>query len=220
MATPDQVLADAGQWVDAKVPYLWGGVTRFGADCSGFVKAVFAEVGVTIPGRTTSEQAQYGQPVQIGGAGDPFAYAQPGDVIFYGLGNASNAMQHEGIYAGGGQIINEPHTGAVASYAPAAGSASEPISAIRRYTTGTASATPASLTGYNPAGGLLGGDIAGAITKGVTAPIVAWIDGVAVRAALVVFGVAALIIGLARLVSHTDAGQAAEHTAEKTAVAA
>jgi peptidoglycan DL-endopeptidase CwlO len=80
-------------------PYVWGGASPAGFDCSGFVMYVYAQVGVSLP---HSSYAQYG-------AGSPVSRGdlQPGDLVFFdGLG-------HVGIYVGGGSFIHAPHTGDV-----------------------------------------------------------------------------------------------------------
>src|SRR4051812_12768745 len=78
-------------------PYVWGGASPSGFDCSGLVMYAFAQVGVSLP---HSSYAQYGM-------GSPVSrdQLQPGDVVFFdGLG-------HVGIYVGGGSFIHAPHTG-------------------------------------------------------------------------------------------------------------
>jgi peptidoglycan DL-endopeptidase CwlO len=80
-------------------PYVWGGASPPGFDCSGLVMYVYAQVGVSLP---HSSYAQYGMgsPVSRGDL-------QPGDLVFFdGLG-------HVGIYVGGGSFIHAPHTGDV-----------------------------------------------------------------------------------------------------------
>ena len=80
-------------------PYVWGGASPSGFDCSGFTMYVYAQVGVSLP---HSSYAQYGMGVPVARSD-----LQPGDLVFfYGLG-------HEGIYIGGGQYIHAPHTGDV-----------------------------------------------------------------------------------------------------------
>jgi cell wall-associated NlpC family hydrolase len=80
-------------------PYVWGGASPGGFDCSGFVQYVFGQVGVSLPHHAAS-QFGYGTPVSI-------SDLQPGDLVFFdGLG-------HVGIYIGGGQYIHAPHTGDV-----------------------------------------------------------------------------------------------------------
>ena len=80
-------------------PYVWGGASPSGFDCSGLVMYVFSQVGVSLP---HSSYAQYGM-------GSPVSrdQLQPGDLVFFdGLG-------HVGIYVGGGSFIHAPHTGDV-----------------------------------------------------------------------------------------------------------
>jgi cell wall-associated NlpC family hydrolase len=80
-------------------PYVWGGASPGGFDCSGFVMFVFAQVGVSLP-HHAADQFNYGTPV----SNDQL---EPGDLVFFdGLG-------HVGIYIGGGQFIHAPHTGDV-----------------------------------------------------------------------------------------------------------
>jgi len=81
------------------IPYVWGGSSPAGFDCSGFVMYVYAQMGVSLPHHAAS-QYSYGVPVSRGDL-------QPGDIVFFdGLG-------HNGIYIGGGQFVHSPHTGDV-----------------------------------------------------------------------------------------------------------
>jgi cell wall-associated NlpC family hydrolase len=83
------------------VPYVWGGSSPSGFDCSGFVMYVFAQVGISLPHYTV---AQWGYPNAVS---VPRNDLQPGDLVFFaGLG-------HVGIYVGNGQFIHAPHTGDV-----------------------------------------------------------------------------------------------------------
>lgn len=105
-------------------PYLWGGTTPAGFDCSGFVQYVFARRGVQLP-RTSEEQAVVGQPVTT------LADARPGDLLFFaGSDGTASAPGHVAIYVGGGQMIDAPYTGAVVRIEPILNAGA--IVAIRR----------------------------------------------------------------------------------------
>ncbi len=81
------------------IPYVWGGASPAGFDCSGFVMYVYAQVGVSLP-HYTGAQWNAGVPVSR-------SDLEPGDLVFFdGLG-------HVGLYIGGGQFIHAPETGDV-----------------------------------------------------------------------------------------------------------
>lgn len=80
-------------------PYLWGGTTPSGFDCSGFTQYVFKNAaGISLP-RTTYDQINVGVAVS-------YNNLQPGDLVFPHTG-------HVGIYIGGGQMIHAPSSGDV-----------------------------------------------------------------------------------------------------------
>ncbi len=87
------VLEVAARYVG--VPYVSGGSTPDGFDCSGFTSYVYAQLGISLP-RTSSAQRNVGQVVSR-------ADAQPGDLIW--------SPGHIGIYAGGNQMIDAPRPG-------------------------------------------------------------------------------------------------------------
>jgi len=81
------------------VPYVWGGSTPHGFDCSGLVMYAFAQVGISLP-HSSYAQFAMGTPVSIG-------QLEPGDLVFFA------GASHVGIYIGGGQFVHAPHTGDV-----------------------------------------------------------------------------------------------------------
>ena len=80
----------------AGTPYVYGGTTPSGFDCSGFTQYVFDQIGINLP-RTAEQQRQFATPVST---------PQPGDLVFFGA-----PAYHLGIYAGNGMMWDSPHTG-------------------------------------------------------------------------------------------------------------
>ncbi|QGX66383.1 peptidase [Bacillus sp. ms-22] len=83
--------------------YLWGGMSSFGYDCSGFAYSMYKACGYLLP-RDASDQAVRGTPVTA-------ADLEPGDLIFFANHNGKGAVRHVGIYAGDGLMLHSPKTG-------------------------------------------------------------------------------------------------------------
>ena len=92
------------------VPYVYGGASPSGFDCSGLAMYCYAQIGIGLSHGATDQQ-HASTPV-------PLNALQPGDLVFFG--NASYSY-HVGIYVGGGSMINAPHTGSVVSYGSISG---------------------------------------------------------------------------------------------------
>lgn len=85
------------------VPYIFGGSTPYGFDCSGYVQYVFAQAGISIP-RTADTQYEVGTPVSM-------PELIPGDLVFFET--YTYGASHVGIYVGDGNFIHASSSGGV-----------------------------------------------------------------------------------------------------------
>lgn len=88
------------------IPYLYGGTTPDGFDCSGYVRYVFDKFGITLKRVSRDQYASCGTEVER-------KDLQPGDLVFFGT---DGIVGHVGIYTGKGQMIHSPTTGKSISY--------------------------------------------------------------------------------------------------------
>ncbi len=92
--TAQQLRTATAQW--AGTPYVLGGTSRRGIDCSAFVQVLYRDVlGLPLP-RTTQRQAQAGRSV-------PVDEAQPGDLVFF---RPARKLRHVGVYLGEGEFAH------------------------------------------------------------------------------------------------------------------
>lgn len=97
-----RVIDEAMTWMGT--PYVWGGTSKSGVDCSGYVQAVFAKFGVNLP-RISFQQATYGKRLNQ-------SQAQPGDLYAEDNSPRNHGADHIAIYLGNGWIAEAPHPGA------------------------------------------------------------------------------------------------------------
>ncbi|KAI3345218.1 glycoside hydrolase [Clostridium botulinum] len=83
------------------IPYLWGGTTPDGFDCSGLMQYVFNSQGIEIP-RVSQDQQSFAEPINL-------SELKPGDLVF----NKSSNSTHVGLYIGDDKYLHAPHTGDV-----------------------------------------------------------------------------------------------------------
>lgn len=95
------------------IPYVWGGASPAGFDCSGLMQWIYGQNGIKIP-RTSREQ-------KAAGISIPLSQAQPGDLLLYtynGSPGNPGPDNHVGMYVGAGEMIDAPRPGRTVEYDP------------------------------------------------------------------------------------------------------
>ena len=103
----ERIVNLALQYANQGIPYVWGGTTPSGFDCSGLVQYVFAQNGISL-NRTTVGQEQNVATTDVSSVSDVVNNARPGDLLFWGQHGAS---YHVAIYIGNGQFVAAPQPG-------------------------------------------------------------------------------------------------------------
>jgi cell wall-associated NlpC family hydrolase len=91
-----------------RVPYVWGGTTPSGFDCSGLMQYSYAKIGINLP-RTSRTQFHAGAYIPP----NRLDLLEPGDMVFFGVGGDPDQIHHVGMYVGDGDFIHAPSTGDV-----------------------------------------------------------------------------------------------------------
>lgn len=91
------------------VPYVYGGESPSGYDCSGLVQAAYRAAGISLP-RTAQEQFDAGPHLPAS------AQLEPGDLVFFG--SSTSDVTHVGMVVRSGEMVDAPHTGTVVRTEP------------------------------------------------------------------------------------------------------
>ncbi|QSF40542.1 C40 family peptidase [Priestia megaterium] len=122
--TGDMIIAAGEQFLN--LPYLWGGMSAWGYDCSGFAYATHKANGYLIP-RDATDQARRGKEVGLDSI-------QPGDLLFFAYEKGKGSIHHVGIWYGNGKMLHSPKTGKTVELIELKGTLyEEELCAARRY---------------------------------------------------------------------------------------
>lgn len=103
-----QVIAGARKMIGT--PYVWGGTSYSGVDCSGLVQLMYKQVGIDLP-RISAAQAVSGDRI-------PLDELAPGDLVGWDNSSRNNGADHIAIYIGNGQIIEAARPGTLVHISP------------------------------------------------------------------------------------------------------
>ncbi|WP_377519650.1 NlpC/P60 family protein [Priestia megaterium] len=122
--TGDMIIAAGEQFLN--LPYLWGGMSAWGYDCSGFAYATHKANGYLIP-RDATDQARGGKEVGLDSI-------QRGDLLFFAYEKGKGSIHHVGICYGNGKMLHSPKTGKTVELIELKGTLyEEELCAARRY---------------------------------------------------------------------------------------
>lgn len=120
-ATPENVVATAKRFLGT--PYMWGGTSSKGLDCSGLTRTAFFLNGILL-NRNASQQVKQGPEIPLDGfvPGVSEGSLKPGDLMFFGrkaTADSPEKVSHVAMYIGGGRIIHSSHEVRINSLNPA-----------------------------------------------------------------------------------------------------
>lgn len=118
---PVAALAVRAALAQLGTPYVWGGASPAGFDCSGLVQWAYARAGLALP-RVAQDQLDAGPAVSA-------ADLAAGDLVFFGADPAH--VTHVGLYLGDGRMVDAPHTGATVRVEPVQGFTPPLVAATR-----------------------------------------------------------------------------------------
>lgn len=112
-AANSRVVSIARQFI-GKTPYVWGGSTPSGFDCSGLTQYCYRQIGKSIP-RNSRAQYQAGVSAGVMIPASRTDLLEPGDLLFFARNKDASRIHHVAIYAGNGRMIHAPQTGQMVS---------------------------------------------------------------------------------------------------------
>ena len=124
VGTGEELVQEAEKFIG--LLYLWGGMSSYGYDCSGFSYNMARSIGCTIP-RDAHDQLKNGDPVEEG-------QWKKGDLLFFAYEQGKGSVHHVGIYYGDGKMIHSPSTGRFIEVTPLKGTLyEEELCGVVRY---------------------------------------------------------------------------------------